>query len=105
MERTHKLFSCLFSHGERVIDEAFSVCKHSEEDLPTMFYFKEACSQSLIQKHRVASHRGSKLGFPEFTGIMASGGKDIKLCSENMLQTFFKASVDFGEGGHKTECY
>lgn len=23
-----------------------------------------------------ASHRGSKLGFPEFTGIMARGGKD-----------------------------
>ena len=53
MERTHKLFSCLFSHGERVIDDAFSVCKHSEEDLPTMFYFKEACSQSLIQKYHI----------------------------------------------------
>ena len=51
------------------------------------------------------SHHGSTLGFPEFTRIMARGGKDIKLCRENMLQMFFKASVDFGEGGNKMKFY
>lgn len=51
MEMTHKLFSRLFSHGEREIDEASSVCKPSEEDFPTMFYFQEMCSRSQIGKH------------------------------------------------------
>ena len=79
MEMTHKLFSRLFSHGEREIDEASSVCKPSEEDC------------------------GSKLGFTEFSRVMACGGKDIKLYRDNMLKMFSHSFYGFLRRGNQNE--